>query len=436
MEERKNISRWWLIVGVAALAVAGLYSLTLIAGRAPVLSNNAEIQRIFKDALVVHVDLSVLVWFLSIACLLWSQLTKEKHWLPYIEEAALICFALTIVFMMLSPFDPNAVAMMSNYIPTISSPIFFLSLGFMLCGVLFMILKLLTSKLSGFEPPLRFGMVTSGWVTLIAILCFFWSYHLMPQVIEGEQYFELLFWGGGHVLQFTHVQVLMLCWLLIARALVPAFSVPDKHLYALFSVSLISACISPIAYALYEVESSGFHNFFTWLMILANGIAPTILALWILPGLISLRALRKGENRALWSSLLVSILLFVYGNILGAYITGQNVVIPAHYHGAIVGITLAFMGFAYMMLPRFGYRDVSSWKLAYWQPIVYGVGQLMHVSGLAYSGGYGVLRKTAGGVDALPLNIKAALGVMGLGGVIAIVGGLLFVIVVWRSVKR
>lgn len=165
MEKNKDISRWWLLVGVIAVAIAGLYSLTLIIGRAPVLSNNLEIQRIFKDALVVHVDLSVLLWSLAIACLLWSMVTRgTRTIIPYLEESALVCFGLAIVFMMLSPFDPKAVAYMSNYIPTISSPIFLLGLSFVLCGVGFMLAKLFTSPLTNYDPAIRFGIVSAGWI--------------------------------------------------------------------------------------------------------------------------------------------------------------------------------------------------------------------------------------------------------------------------------
>jgi hypothetical protein len=112
------------------------------------------------------------------------------------------------------------------------------------------------------------------------------------------------------------------------------------------------------------------------------------------------------------------------------------VVIPAHYHGSIVGVTLGFMGFAYMLLPQFGWRDVGSWRLAFWQPIVYGGGQLLHISGLAISGGYGVLRKTPGGLEGMSASVKAAMGLMGLGGAIAIVGGFMFVIVVFQSCAK
>jgi heme/copper-type cytochrome/quinol oxidase subunit 1 len=142
----------------------------------------------------------------------------------------------------------------------------------------------------------------------------------------------------------------------------------------------------------------------------------------------------KGGAPALRASLFMSMLLFAYGGILGLMIEDQNVVIPAHYHGSIVGTTLAFMGLAYLWLPRFGYGEVAHTKLAFWQPILYGGGQIIHISALAWSGGYGVLRKTPGAE--LPASAKAAMGLMGLGGLIAIIGGFLFVVVVARAVYR
>ncbi len=170
-------------------------------------------------------------------------------------------------------------------------------------------------------------------------------------------------------------------------------------------------------------------------MILAGGVAPTILALWIVPGLISFRHLAQSNKRALYSTLCMSFILFIYGGVLGALIEGQNVVIPAHYHGSIVGVTLAFMGLAYLLLPQFGWRDVSGWKLAFWQPIIYGSGQLLHISGLAWSGGYGVLRKTPGGLENVSTSVKVAMGIMGIGGLLAIIGGFMFVIVIGMSVS-
>jgi cytochrome c oxidase subunit I len=428
----KSQSRLWLLLGTTALAIAGLFSLVLVVARTPQLASLPFFTALFHQALVVHVDLSVLVWFLAIACLMWSLLTTGNSMM---EKAAQICFTLGMTAMTLSPLDTRGEALMSNYIPVIHSPLFFVGLALILCGTLLMLVRVFIAPASNiFEAPMRFALKSAAVITLIAIAAFFFSYSQMPSIIDGQQYYDLLFWGGGHVLQFTHVQITMICWLLLAKALVPEFDVYRKHLYILFTIGLIGAFLSPGVYLIYSIEEWQHRAFFTNLMITVNGIAPTVLALWILPGVWSFRMLRRSHKRALWSALLMSLILFIYGGVLGALIEGQNVVIPAHYHGSIVGITLAFMGAAYMLLPRFGYRDVAGWKLAYWQPIMYGVGQLMHISGLAYSGGYGVLRKTPGEVSEITASVKVALGFMGMGGLLAIAGGFMFVIVIGKSV--
>jgi cytochrome c oxidase subunit I len=98
-------------------------------------------------------------------------------------------------------------------------------------------------------------------------------------------------------------------------------------------------------------------------------------------------------------------------------------------------VTLALMGVVLRLLPALGYRAPQG-RLATWQPWVYAVGQLLHIGGLVWSGGYGVQRKIAGAEQVLrsPGEI-AGMGLMGLGGAIAIVGGLLFVVVVLRSMR-
>ena len=110
--------------------------------------------------------------------------------------------------------------------------------------------------------------------------------------------------------------------------------------------------------------------------------------------------------------------------------------IPAHYHGCIVGVTLAFMGLAYHLLPKLGFAAPRS-RLAAWQPWLYGGGQLAHIVGLVWSGGYGVERKVAGAAQVLrtPQEV-AGMGLMGLGGLVAILGGLAFVIVVIGALRR
>jgi cytochrome c oxidase subunit 1 len=82
------------------------------------------------------------------------------------------------------------------------------------------------------------------------------------------------------------------------------------------------------------------------------------------------------------------------------FIAGSNVKIPAHYHGCIVGVTLALMGLVYHLLPRLGYGADGA-AVAAVQPWLYGIGQLLHIVGLVWSGGYGVQRKVAGAEQVL-----------------------------------
>jgi heme/copper-type cytochrome/quinol oxidase subunit 1 len=142
------------------------------------------------------------------------------------------------------------------------------------------------------------------------------------------------------------------------------------------------------------------------------------------------------EAQYLRSALVASLLLFGVGGALGFMISGLDIVIPAHYHGSTVGVTIAFMGFCYYLLPRLGFGPIPH-RMAWWQPYLYGGGQLLHIIGLAWTGGYGVQRKTAGlaqGVDRL--GEIAGMGLMGLGGLISVIGGLLFLVVCYRSIRN
>ena len=435
--QNKTLSRYWLLLGTLALAVAGLYSLVLAGGRSPKLGDSSLLNRLFHEALVVHVDLSVLVWFLAIACLLWSRATA--HWkapVPYIEQAALLCFALGTLAITLSPLDSSGVAMMSNYIPVIYSPVFFLGLMFIFCGTALMLAKMLCAPRATGENELLHGLAarSAAWITLISLICFLWSVPLMPAVITGEQYYDMVFWAGGHVLQFTHTQVLMIVWLSMLAALLPGFSLPKPLLKGLFLFAMLAASLSPLAFVLYDITSSEFRDFFTHKMIALGGLAPAVLLLCIAPALWRARTARSGPHRACFYAMVASIVLFLYGGFLGLLIQGQNVVIPAHYHGSIVGITLAFMGYAYLLLPQLGYRPMAHTRMASLQPVIYGIGQVMHVSGFAWSGGYGALRKTPGG--SYEGSAQLAMGLMGGGAGLAAIGGLMFVIVMYRAVCR
>jgi len=425
----KSLARWWLLLGVAGLAVGGLLALPLAVAHTPAFATPA-MQQLFHNALVVHVDLTVLVWFLTAACMVWSAEAAGRRafiTIPYLEQAALGAMGAGAALLAVSPLFGGE-ALMSNYIPVISNPVFFLGLALIFCSVVLQITYYFISY------PLAKNLqgvacASTAIITGTAFVCFFVAAMHMPKVIEGEQYYDLLFWAGGHVLQNAYNILLVLTWLRLAICLRPGLKTGSWLGLLCFFLLLITVDALIVAVR-DDVTSQNYRLFFTRDVMEVGGIAPALAGLWILTKL----SLPSAKERAIFTSLAMSLLLFFYGGVLGVLIHGQDVTIPAHYHGSIVGVTLAFMGLAYLWLPRFGYGEVAHTKLAFWQPIIYGVGQIMHISGLAWSGGYGVLRKTPGALEGGFTSAKAAMGLMELGGLLAIIGGFMFVVVVGRAV--
>jgi heme/copper-type cytochrome/quinol oxidase subunit 1 len=279
---------------------------------------------------------------------------------------------------------------------------------------------------------LRFGMNAMAVSVVVALVAFAWSYFSIPDHLTGKPYYELLFWGGGHILQFTYTLLLLVAWLWLASASDVKLPVTPRVVLVLFGLGLLCVFMAPIIYYAYPVTSVEHIKLFTWLMQYGGSLAALPLGMAVFIGLMrcSKTTARKSPLR---SALLSSMILFGVGGIIGYMIQGSNVTIPAHYHGSIVGVTLALMGITYELLPRLGYAQPSQ-RLAWMQPWLYGGGQFLHVMGLVWSGGYGVQRKVAGAEQGLESIEKiAAMGLMGLGGLISIIGGFIFIYVVLRA---
>jgi heme/copper-type cytochrome/quinol oxidase subunit 1 len=186
---------------------------------------------------------------------------------------------------------------------------------------------------------------------------------------------------------------------------------------------------------MHDVGTVEHRDMHTWGMRFGGGLAIAPVALAVLLAIAPLRGL-NAPRRPLRAALCASMLLFVAGGVIGLTIHGNNVKIPAHYHGCIVGVTLALMGLVYHLLPQLGWRAPTG-RAAVLQPWLYGIGQLLHIVGLVWSGGYGVQRKVAGAEQVLRSTGEVVgMGLMGLGGLLAIAGGLLFVVVVLGAMRR
>ena len=435
-EGERRIASAWLILGLVSLVFAGVFSLLLVLARTPFVQGWIPFIDFFQVSLVVHVTLSVLVWLLSISAAMWS-LSTEKD-LRVWDRASLLLAAVGTTIIITSPFAGAGSPLMSNYVPILQHPLFFTGLCLFAAGITSHVARsLLTYRRIGAEltgtAALQAGITLSAAVTGAAIISVIASLSGLPAVMDGQIYFEFLFWGGGHVIQFSYTLLMMVCWVVLAYASGCRIGLTPRLTLVFLIFLVLPIIVVPFLYLAHDVTSPGHRLAFTELMEY-GGLSCLPLGLAVVAGLFSADK-AVGEARYLRSALISSIILFAAGGVLGFMISGLDIVIPAHYHGSTVGVTMAFMGLSYYLLPRLGYGPLPA-QMAFLQPLLYGGGQLMHIVGLAWTGGYGVQRKTAGlaqGVDRL--GEIAGMGLMGLGGLISVIGGLLFLIVAWKSMR-
>jgi len=437
-DARRPLVIAWLALGLAALLASGLFSILLVLSRTPQLMGLFPVADFFRVALVVHVDLSVLVWFLAFGGALWSM-TGTLRLRPFAWLAFVVAAAGTAA-MCAAPFAGRAAPVMANYVPVLDGPLFLAGLTLFGAGIALLCLRSMLAaapvgvRISG-GGALRFGLNAALVATAVAACAFAWSWYALPRTLDPRIYYELLFWGGGHVLQFAYTLLMLVGWIWLAASVGARVPLSPRVVTLLFAIALLSVFLTPVTYLAYELTSVEFHGAQTVLMRFGGGLVIPPIALAVLWALWPAGA-PSARQRPLRAALVASVVLFSAGGILGFLISGNNVRIPAHYHGSIVGVTLGMMGVVYLLLPRLGFAAPDS-SLAAWQPYVYGAGQLLHILGLVWSGGYGVQRKVAGAEQVLEgMAQVAAMGLMGLGGLLAVAGGILFIVVVLQALVR
>ena len=435
---RRTLAFAWLAFGIAALAASGLYSLLLVAARTPGVKELFPVADFFRVALVAHVDLSVLVWFLAFASMMWTLSGGGRAlaagWIGFAVAAA------GAAGVAAAPFLQRAAPVMANYVPVLDGSLFVgglvvFALGVGIAGVRGMAVYVPTgARLTG-DGVLRLGLNASLVSAGMAAFALAASFAQLDRALDAKTYYELLFWGPGHVLQFTWPLLMLVAWLWLASAAGVRVPLAPRVVALLFAIALGAVFVTPYIYAAHPVASIEHAKLQTWLMRFGAGLAVPPVAVAVAWALARARP-ADAQARPLRASLAASLALFGAGGFIGFGIGGAvDVRVPAHYHGCIVGVTLALMGLTYLLLPRLGFAAPRS-RLAAWQPWIYGAGQLMHIAGLVISGGYGVKRKVAGADQVLrSMPEVVGMGIMGAGGLLAVVGGLAFVVVVVRALR-
>ncbi|MDX8395122.1 MAG: cbb3-type cytochrome c oxidase subunit I [Mariprofundaceae bacterium] len=432
--EQQRLASNWLLVAVGFLLASGVYPLLLALART---TYEMPWKDFFYTALVLHVDFTVLWWLLAIAAVFWS-LNTSMRWIN-LSKLAMFMVVAGGVLAAIAPFiaDPNPLT--NNYVPMLDGNKYFIkALIFFGVGIFILVCRALMTQsvvelcnASG-EDALRFGIWTAALAGLLAIAALAWTALTMPAGLEGRPFYEMLYWAGGHVLQFTHTALMIVCWLWLASICGAKIPGHPRLVMFFFLTGAISVVSMIWPFLTMSVTDPEFTTWFVWLMRDGNGIAAFFIGLLVIAGLF------KGDRPAadqhhLYASLLFSMLLFGLGGVLGLFIGESSTLITAHYHGSIVAVTMAFMAMTYYWLPQFGF-DRPNLKWAKIQVYAYGLGQFIHIVGLAWGGGHGMKRKVIGTTQDIGTELPQHL--IGVGGAVAVLSGVLFAIVVLPPLLR
>lgn len=445
-------ARRWLGLAIGSLILAGLFAAALVVARAPGVSALVTDPAFFRRCLVVHVDLALVVWVYAF-CAALLFLLPARGQSSRLSRAAVFLSVGGVSLMLASAGATGAEPVLANYVPVVDHWSFGVGLTCFGAGVVGSTLdrRLLPSSVE--RPGLMAipaaaipGLRATAIALVLAALTFVAAWRSRPLGLTARTTFELTAWGGGHVLQLASTTALLSVWLILVGGFLGTSPVSRRASARLFGILLLPWLGAPLLVAR-GVEDVQARAVFTDLM--RFGLFPVVIAFLGLCVRALRRAARAGEiDRAALADprfvgFVASAGLCVLGWVLGALIRGSTTMIPAHYHAAIGAVTVAFMSVAWPYLEALGIPvrgGALVRRIIPWQPALFGVGQTLFAIGFAVAGAEGTARKVFGREQQVRTALQSfGLGVMGVGGLLAIGGGLLFLAIVvaaWTGRER
>ena len=412
------------------------------------------------------------VLYFASAALLSARLPAPS--LGWVAFALMTGGALLVEWMM---WSGRADVLFTSYVPLRAEPPFYLGVILFAVGALVVVghffATLVVAKrekaYEGSLPLVTFGALTAAIIAaatllhgaLVYIPTFLWSLGLIQ--IDPDWY-RLIWWGLGHASQQINVAAMVSIWYLLGALTVGAVVLNEKvsriafALYILF-ISMASAhhlLVDPGFGPAWKVWNT---SYFMYMAVLASMIHG-----FTVPAGIELGMRLRGETRGIFgwlarapwgdpgfSSLVLSLVVFGFvGGITGVTfgteqinsIAHNTLRIPGHFHATVVsGTAMAFMGITYYLIPLIFRRELVFFRLARIQPWLFGLGMLVFSIAMTFAGSFGVPRRhwditfsqAPFGVEFSPA-VDLVIAVMALGGLVAITGGAIYILVTVGSV--
>ena len=433
----------------------------------------------FYRVLTVH-GMSMLIFFIiffemavlyfASAVLLNSRVATPR--LAWASFWLMVAGALLVEVIM---WSGKADVLFTSYVPLRADPLYYLGIilfavgALIVTGIFFgtLVVARRERTYQGSVPLVTFGAATAAIIAVITlghgaaiyIPTFLWSLGLMN--VDPEIY-RMVWWGLGHSSQQINVAAMVSIWYLLGALTIGAVVLNEKIsrtafvLYVLF-ISMAAAhhlLVDPGLSPAWKVWNTSYAMYLAVLASMVHGFT-------VPAGMEAgqrLRGLSKGLfewlRKAPWgdpgfSSLVFSVIIFGFlGGITGVtfgteqinIIAHNTLRVPGHFHATVVGGTaLAFMGITYYVIPLIFRKQVAFWPLARIQPYLFAIGMTIFSVFMTFAGTFGVPRRHWDMTfSQAPFDVQynpavsLVMGIMALGGLLAAVGGAIYIIVtVW-----
>ncbi len=468
---------------IKANAVAGIVML-LIGGVLALLITLTRWQAIhlvdadnFYLFLTAHGLDMLVAWiiFFEIAILYFcsSTLLRSRLATPRIAWLGFALMVIGAAMWNTTVFQGNATVMMTSYVPMPAAHWFYLGLILFAVGALigcFVFLGTLVvaraeKTYEGSIPLVTFGALTACIIAIytiasgaiILIPTWLWSIGYIKHI--DPVMYRVIWWAFGHSSQQINVAAHVSVWYAVAAIVFGAKPMSERVSRGAFLLYILFLQLAAAHHILadpgvgteWKVFNTSYAMYLAVLASMVHGLT--------VPGAMEAAQREKGFTKGLFewlrkapwgnpvfSGVFMSLIGFGFlGGISGVMmgteqlnmIIHNTIYVPGHFHATVVlGTTLAFMAITYFLLPTLFQREIILPGWAKWQPYVFGIGMAVFTLTMMGAGTLGVPRRhwdiTFAGAS-LPYEFPGTallmMTLVGISGVIAIIGGAMYIII-------
>ena len=468
------------VAAVVALLVGGLLAIGVVLTRWPAVHWLAA--DTFYMVLTAHGIDMLIFWiiFFEVAVLYFasSTLLRCRIATPKIAWAGFALMLIGAVMNNLTVFQGGSSVMMTSYVPMMASSWFYLGLilfavgALVACFVFFgtLVVAKREKTYEGSVPLVTFGAITAAIIAVFTIVS--GAIILIPTYLMALGFinevdpliYRTIWWAFGHSSQQINVAAHISIWYAVAAIAFGAKPMSERVsrgaflLYILF-LQLASAhhlLADPGISTEWKVVNTSYFMYFAVLASMIHALS--------IPGAMEVAQRAKGYNKGLFewlrkapwgnpafSGVFISLVGFGFlGGISGVMMGTEQlnllihntIYVPGHFHATVViGTTLTFMALTYFLIPVLFRREMISPGLAKIQPYLFGFSMYFFCLVMMGAGTLGVSRRhwdMAFSGAALAYEWPGAaylmMGLVGIGGIAAIVGGGIYIYVTVGSI--